>query len=391
MISARTLGFAVGSLALGASALFFLGAPRLVDRQRNVRLEGPPYRVSAAAESLHRTLRVADLHADPLLWGRDLTSRADHGHVDVPRLIDGNVALQVFAAVTKTPRGMNYDRNEGTSDNITLLATAQRWPWAAVRSLRERARYLASRLEQAERASGGRLVIVRTGTELETFLERRTRDRALIAAVLATEGLHPLEGVLANVDSLFAFGYRIVGLTHFFDNEVAGSAHGTGQGGLTPLGREVVSRAAELGMLIDVAHASPAAIDDVLAMTTRPVIVSHTGVQATCPGPRNLTDDQLRRIAATGGVIGIGFWDGAVCDPAPASIARAIVHALAVAGPDHVALGSDWDGATTTAFDASGVALVTDALLSAGVAPDVVRQVMGENVLRVLAEQLPRR
>jgi microsomal dipeptidase-like Zn-dependent dipeptidase len=385
----RIAAVIAGVLVLAGGAAFTALGPGMADRRMNVRLEAPPYPVSAAAESLHRTLAVADLHADALLWGRDLLARADHGHVDLPRLQDGRIALQVFAAVTKTPRGINYERNDASTDNITLLAVAQRWPMRAWTSLLARARHQARRLHDAAARSDGNLVVVRTRAELAQVRERQQRGEPVVAALLATEGLHPLEGRLEALDTLFADGYRMVGLTHFFDNEVAGSAHGVDRGGLTPLGRAVVARAAALGMLVDVAHASPATIDDVLGMTTRPVVVSHTGVQATCPGPRNLTDDQLRRIAATGGVIGIGFWDGAVCDPSPASIARAIAHAVQVAGPAHVALGSDWDGATTTSFDASGTARVTEALLAAGLSPEVIRQVMGENALRLLAGTLP--
>jgi hypothetical protein len=104
-----------------------------------------------------------------------------------------------------------------------------------------------------------------------------------VAALLATEGLHAIEGDLRNVDTLHAAGFRMLGLTHFFDNEVAGSAHGVAKGGLTPLGRAVVRRMEALGILVDVAHASPRAVDDVLAMATRPVLVSHGGVQAPAP------------------------------------------------------------------------------------------------------------
>lgn len=379
-------GLATLTLAL---AVFFFVVPGIVDRQMNVRLGPADVSVEARAESLHRTLWIADLHGDALLWGRDLAERADHGHIDVPRLLDGNVALQVFGAVTKTPKGINYERNTDSTDNITLLAIAQRWPSAAVRSLRERAQFLATRLEAVEAASAGAVVIVRSRADLSAFQAARQQNPRKVAALLATEGLHPLEGELGNLDTLFAAGYRMFGLTHFFDNEVAGSAHGVARGGLTPLGRQVIERAASLGALIDIAHASPKAVDDVLAITTRPIVVSHTGVQATCPGPRNLSDDQLRRIAATGGVIGIGFWDGAVCNPSPASIAKAIVHAVSVAGPDAIALGSDWDGATKTVFDAAGVKAVTAALLSAGLPPETIAKVMGGNVLRLLGSALP--
>ncbi len=164
------------------------------------------------------------------------------------------------------------------------------------------------------------------------------------------------------MDRLFDAGFRITGLTHFFDNEVGGSAHGLEKGGLTPFGRQVVARLEAHGMLIDLAHASKPLIDDVLAMARRPVLVSHTGVTGTCPGPRNLSDDHLKRIAATGGVVGIGYWDGAVCVPSVPNIVKAIRYAVDQVGVAHVALGSDFNGATRTPFDVTGLRVSTEEL-----------------------------
>jgi len=143
------------------------------------------------------------------------------------------------------------------------------------------------------------------------------------------------------------------------------------------------------GVLVDLAHASAATIDDVLAMARQPVAVSHTGVRGTCDNARNLSDGQLRAIAAKGGVVGIGFWPTATCGTDPRAIARAIAHAVRVAGPDHVALGSDFDGAVATPFDATGVPLVTEALLEAGLEEETVGRVMGGNVVRLLRATLP--
>jgi microsomal dipeptidase-like Zn-dependent dipeptidase len=297
--------------------------------------------------------------------------------------------LQVFSAVTKSPRGLNYDRNSADTDNITLLALAQRWPTATWTSRTARALHQARRLHEAARQSDGQLVVIRSVADLDAFVQRRAAEPRLLAGLLAIEGLHALDGRLAHLDTLYAAGYRMMGLAHFFDNEVAGSAHGMAKGGLTPLGRQVVARMEALHLLVDLAHASPQTIDEVLAMATRPVVVSHTGVQATCPGPRNLTDDQVRRIAATGGVMGIGYWDGAVCAADARATARAIRHVANLVGVAHVALGSDFDGAVTTAFDATGLAQVTQALLDEGFSRDEVAQVMGGNVLRLLQATLP--
>ena len=111
--------------------LFFSLVPALVDRALN-RVAGPgPPAPSERAEALFTTLRVVDLHADPLLWQRDLSRRLAHGQVDVPRLVEGNVALQVFGIVTQSPAGQNFERNEADAfDTITLLVVAQRWPLA---------------------------------------------------------------------------------------------------------------------------------------------------------------------------------------------------------------------------------------------------------------------
>ncbi len=372
-----------------AAAFAFL--PGYVDGDMNrVAVRTPPP-VSDSVRAFHDSLFVADLHADELLWARDPLDRATRGHVDVPRLVDGRVALQVFSAVTKTPRGLNFDRNTGETDNILLLAVAQRWPTATWRSLTARALHQASRLRDAERRSGGRLTIVRTGDDLARFIARHDNapSRDVVAGLLAIEGLQALDGKLEHVDTLFAAGYRMMGLTHFFDNEVGASAHGVSHGGLTPLGRQVIARMESLGIIMDLAHASPTTIEDALAVATRPMVVSHTGVAATCPGPRNLTDDQLRAIAAKGGLIGIGYFEGAVCGLGAPAIVRAILHAVGVMGVSHVALGSDFDGAVETPWDTRGVTQITAELMKQGMSRPDIRAVMGGNTRAFLLANLP--
>jgi membrane dipeptidase len=387
-LTARGAGIgAAVLLALGLAVLF--AVPSVVDGRMNQVIHPAPYTANAAAQALHKTLFVADLHDDALLWNRDLLQRYDRGHSDLPRLLEGPVALQVFATVTKTPKGLNYERNGADSDSITLLAMAQRWPVATWGSLLERALYQGEKLHQAARDSEGRLVVVKNQKDLTQFTQTWAKDSRRVAAVLATEGLHPLEGTLENVDRLFDAGFRMTGLTHFFDNEIGGSAHGLEKGGITPFGRQVVARLEARGMLIDLAHASKPLIDDVLVMAKRPVLVSHTGVAGTCPGPRNLSDEHLKRIAATGGVVGIGYWDGAVCDAAVPSIVRAIRYAVDKVGVDHVALGSDFNGATRTPFDVTGLPQLTQGLLLAGFSSSDIQAIMGGNVQRLLLSALP--
>ena len=107
---------------------FFLTIPRLVDENQNKLVKKPPYVASEGALNLHKELTIADLHADSLLWGRDLLERGSDGQVDIPRLADGNVALQVFSLPTKSPHGLNIESNDDTSDDITTLAIVERWP-----------------------------------------------------------------------------------------------------------------------------------------------------------------------------------------------------------------------------------------------------------------------
>ncbi|TFG69535.1 MAG: peptidase M19 [Thermomicrobiales bacterium] len=349
----------------------------------------PPYAASDRAHALHEGLWVADLHADSLLWGRDLLERSERGQVDIPRLIAGNVALQVFAATTKSPRHLNIERNDDRSDDVILLALALGWPAATWRRLMPRALHLAARADAMAMRSEGRFTIIRSRLDLAAYEALRQGRRDLTAGVLAIEGAHALDGDPANVEVVADAGFRMMSPSHFFDNAFGGSAHGLVKGGLTDPGREMVERMEARGMLVDVAHASAATIDDVLEMATRPVIASHTGMRGVADNARNLTDVQLRGIADTGGVAGVGFWPTACGGEDAASIARSIRYAVDVVGADHVGLGSDFDGAVQVPFDATGLVQVTDALLSAGLADDEIAKVMGGNVRRVLADVLP--
>jgi microsomal dipeptidase-like Zn-dependent dipeptidase len=381
--------YALLILVVLALVVFFFVVPAQVEKRMNRTLNPPPYQASERAVELHKKLLVADLHADSLLWARDLLERSSRGHVDIPRLIEGNVALQAFTIVTKTPRNMNIENNTGDTDNITLLAVAERWPVKAWTSLTERALYQARKLQETADHSNGKFTLIRTSADLSAYLDRRIKEPQITAGFLGIEGAHALDGNLDNIDRLFDAGVRMMAPTHFFDNDIGGSAHGVAKGGLSDKGREMVHRMEAKKMIVDLAHASPQTIDDVLSISTRPVVVSHTGVKGTCDNTRNLSDDQLKAIAKTGGVIGIGFWDTAVCGSDARAIARAIRYTANLVGVDHVALGSDNDGAVTVPFDISGVVEITDALLQEGFTDEEIGKIMGRNTLRLLIETLP--
>jgi membrane dipeptidase len=366
-----------------AAVRFFAITPGKIERSQN-KVVPAPLGLTPAAQALQATLDVADMHADSLLWKRDLLERSDRGHVDLPRLIEGHYALQVFSSVTKSPKGQNYDSNSADSDTITSLSFINLQPPRTWTSMLERSLWHAEKLQNFAERSGGRLRLITTPSDIDRLLADRQSGNAAVGGMLSIEGLQDIEGNIANLDVLYAAGFRMAGLAHFFDNDVAGSMHGIEKGPLTPLGRQILRRMETLGMVVDVAHASHAAIAEVLAMATRPVVSSHGGVQAICKANRNLTDDEVRGIAGTGGVIGIGYWSGAICSINPKDVARAIAHVRDLVGIDHVGLGSDFDGGTTTGFDASQVVAVTQALLNIGLSEADVRKVMGGNVLRVL-------
>lgn len=386
-----------GAVALAAVGAFGTIAARVGGRALVARTERrlcltaqpPPYGASERARELHRGLLVVDLHADSLLWGRDLLRRSRRGHVDVPRLIEGNVALQVFAASTKSPRHLNIERNDDRSDDVTLMALALGWPPATWRSLLARALHMAARADAMAGRSDGRLTLIRSRADLDRYLARRQHEPDITAGLLAVEGAHALDDDPANVEVVADAGFRMMSPSHFFDNAFGGSAHGIEKGGLTRAGREMIRRMEARGMVLDLSHASGPTIKEAVAMSRRPVVVSHTGVCGTCDNARNLSDAQLRGVAGTGGLVGIGFWPTATGGDDAGAIARAVRHTVGVAGIEHVGLGSDFDGAVPVPFDATGMVQITDALLDAGFTDDEVAMVMGGNAIRVLAETLP--
>jgi microsomal dipeptidase-like Zn-dependent dipeptidase len=378
---------AAGALTLAALGYFFVAAP-IVDRRLNQVAEQPPYDVADSVAALHDELLVADLHNDLLLWGRDPLERHDYGHTDLPRLVEGGVGLQVFAAVTDVPYGRSYAGTGDRVNQIPFLVAAQRWPLRTWTSRFERALYQARKLQQAATQSD-RIGLLRTQRDLENHLMRRVDQPDRLGALLAVEGLHALDGDIANLDRLVDAGYRMMSPTHLHDNAVGGSSTGLQKGGLTNFGRRVVERMTERQVLIDLAHASDAVIEEILGMTDRPVVVSHTGVDATCPSPRNLTDRQIRAIAAQDGVIGIGLWPRATCGETAAATARAMRHVADLVGIEHVALGSDFDGTVDVPFDATGLPLLTAALLEEGFSRSDIRQILGGNVIRLLRQTLP--
>lgn len=390
MARAKKFFIACMLLLCAALALVFGYAPARIDASRNGVSPHDRYPVSTQADALHDSLLIGDWHADSLLWTRDLTRRNAHGHVDFPRLREGNVALQVFTAVTKSPAGQNYEHNSAsTRDNITMLAVVSGWPPKTWGDLTERALYQAETMRGFVDEEGDDALLIREVEDLDALLHARAAGSETVGVLLGLEGAHALERDLANVDRLEDAGFRVIGLHHFFDNALGTSLHGGDEGGLTEFGREVVQAVAERGMVLDLAHSSPAVVQDVLDSTDIPLVISHTGLHSHCGVTRNLADPLMVAVAETGGTIGFGFWSDVICTgDSPGDVASMLAAAVDVLGEDHVSLGSDFDGSVRTGFDSSELRALTHALLEEGLTAPQIAKIMGGNMLRVVRRRL---
>ena len=371
-------------------AAFSLG-PAYIERDMNRVSPHTNYVVSEQAKTLHASLLIGDWHADSALWDRDLSKQYDYGHVDIPRMQQGNMALQMFTTVTKSPADQNYDSNQTSArDNITALVVVQGWPIKTWNSLTERAIFQAEKIHDLARRDSENFMLIQSQTDLDSFLQRRALNPSLIGGLLGTEGSHALDGNLDNIQRLYDKGFRMMSLQHFFDNKLGGSLHGISGLGLTDFGRQAVMQMLTLDIMIDVSHSSESVVRDTLALSDQPLLVSHTGFQGHCQSARNISDLLMQDIAEQGGLIAIGFWDGAVCDNTPKAVAAAITYGIQLVGAGHVALGSDFDGSITPGFDVSELVAITHELLESGVTEPQIRQVMGENMVRFLQKNLPK-
>lgn len=170
------------------------GCASMVDRRLNKTTLSPPYKAGSKAAALHRTLHVVDLHADPLLWPRDLLVRNRTGHVDLPRLQQGHVALQVFGVVTAAPYPLRLENNADDRDLIAPLAYLQDWPSATWSSRLQRALFQAKKLSNYIGASNGALRLIKTRQDVLDLIHARNQGQTVIGAMLSLEGVHALEG-----------------------------------------------------------------------------------------------------------------------------------------------------------------------------------------------------
>lgn len=330
-------------------------------------------------DELHRRVPIADGHADSLMWNRDLTAQSEKGHVDFPRLREAGVKIQAFTIVT---RGLPI------IDGFPLFWLKERWPAEARRSEWTRCLAQLDRLDGFCAAVPDQASVTGSADRLE---ENLLRGR--LSAILGIEGAHAIEGQVERVAELARRGVRFMSLTHLSNNELGGTStplHGNRP--LTALGRQVLDAMGAAGMAIDLAHASPAMLPELLRHPgTRP-FCSHAGVQGATPLWRNLDDATLRGIADRGGVVGIIFAPQYLGGRRFEDVARHVEHALQVMGEDGVALGSDFDGMVPLPQgmrDVRDLRKLTATLLDRGLPVRVVEKVLGHNFRRFWSEVLP--
>lgn len=356
----------------------------------------------ARARELHRRAVVIDTHCDTTQrladpdW--DFSARHDTGHVDIPRLREGGVDAAFLAVWAPGP----VEPGQGIE--------------AARRQIR--------RIHDAVRRHDGQLVLARSATDI-----RKAGTEGRIAILIAIEGGYLIEDSLDVLREYRREGAMYMTLTHLFHTSWADSSgiHEPLEplhGGLTDFGRDVVREMNRLGMMVDVSHASDDTFWDVVDASVAPVIATHSSCRALSPHVRNLTDEMMTGVAATGGTVQINFFAGFI-DPdfppiAPDVLKRLVEggelytgpitdhvtplsllvdhfeHALELVGPDHVGVGSDFDGLPQLPAgmqDCSTLPYLTAELLRRGYTEEELTRVLGENVLRVMAacEQVGRK
>lgn len=384
----------------------------IYDRQMNKPAPGLEKAIlTPEGAALHESLFVADLHADTLKWNRDLLTRAYAGHVDVPRLIEGNVALQVFTMVTMSPLKMPWsDSVSGDSLNMAaLLAALQGRP---AFSSRGRAFYQINRFKDAversrEDEDTPELLHIQSAEDLRQLVLRRQQGEAVVGGILGLEGAHWIGGegktkeqVKAEVRELFEAGVRLFAPVHRFDNNLSGSNEGQARYGLTEHGRVALLEAERLGMMIDLAHISQAGLREAVELLHDPFVISHTGVKEGCAPPcspdRNLSDEDIRHVLRNDGIIGVGFWTRAVGSN-PWHIADAMAHIMEIAEEmnlppgRNIAYGSDYDGSVTPLIGVTELSTLT-AIMRQRPQPfeeETIRDIAGRNVCRAFLQNLP--
>jgi membrane dipeptidase len=304
---------------------------------------------------------IFDAHIDTLYKLLGSKERLDNnqGHVDLRKLREAKPGAQFFAAFV-SPEFYHGKALHSTMKMLDLF-----WQW--MEEFRDD------------------LAFAGNGSDIQAI-----QKEGRLACLLTIEGGEALEGTLANLRMFYRLGVRLLTLTWNHRNDLAsGQAEGSGGGGLSLFGQEVVAEMNRLGMLIDVSHLNEPGFWDVIRLSQSPILASHSNAKALCDHPRNLTDEQIRAVADNGGVIGVNFCTHFLAKERQATIhdvVEQIEYLAKLGGIDCVALGSDFDGIERTpcGLDHYGkISEVADILAERGYQIGDVEKIMGGNLLRL--------
>jgi membrane dipeptidase len=324
-------------------------------------------RIDFALETVHRRARVIDLHNDILERvvekNYQLGLRHTTNHSDIPRFRDGGLDAQLFS-IWVDP---NAYRNNPYQQALKFFEA----------------------INKQIALNPNDLAHVRNVAELE-----QAQAESKIAGILAVEGGHAIENSLEKLNDFYERGARCMTITWNNSTDWAISARDSRSAtfGLSDFGRQVIQRMDSLGMIIDVSRTGIKTIEDILALTRNPIIASHSGARALRNHTRNLSDDQIRQIARSGGVIGVMFDPSLLTSTGQAGLNDVISHIdyiVNLAGVDYVAIGSDFDGISAAPAgleDVSKLPQLTAALLARGYSRAEARKILGENFLRVFRQ-----
>lgn len=285
--------------------------------------------------------------------------RSKLGHIDLPRLKEGGVDLQVFAISSERDPTPAYPLRTAMEMIEAFYTECEKYP-----------------------------KLVQPVTTYAEVMQANEEGR--IAAMLSIEGADVIEGRLSMLRVYHRLGVRMVGLVHSLRNLLAdGVADTRTKGGLSRLGVEVVEELNRLGMIVDVSHLSDAGFWDVLEASKDPIVASHSNSRAVCSHPRNMTDEMIKALAEKGGVMGMNFAPDFVhkTKPSVETLVDHIDHIVDLVGPEHVGLGSDFDGIPATPAgleDASKMPAITEELVKRGYSEEYIRLILGGNHLRLI-------
>ena len=326
-------------------------------------------------QSIHKESTVVDTHCDTLkclfheftkprdsMWDlrEDMGQKSSLGHLDVPRMIEGGISCQVFAVSSERSRTPAY-------------------PLRTAMVMIERFHRECESIPQLEPVTSYKGII-------------EAKKRGNVSGMLSIEGADVIEGRIEMLGIFHRLGVRMVGLVHSLRNQLANGVTDRRTGGsLSELGIHAVEELDRLGMIIDVSHLNDEGFWDVLELTGNPVIASHSNARAVCGHPRNMTDEMIQALAGNGGVMGMNFAPSFV-HPVEATLGGVvdhIDHIVNLVGPDHVGLGSDFDGIPYTPKgleDASKMPDITRELVKRGYGKDDIVKILGGNHLRLIKE-----